>query len=557
MRLLKIDMTHSEILEEQLPDDFIWGGRGLVDYLLTKHMNPNSHPLSADSVFVLACGLLAGTSAPNSSRISVGGKSLLTGGIKEANSGGTAGDIMGRLGVLAVMAKGKSQRPQLLLINKKGARLEDAFFVSGLKNYNACEKLRVKYGEKISIALTGPAGEKSMANSTVAVSDVQGRPARHAARGGLGAVMGAKGLKAILLDGRGGESRKIKKTAAFKEAVKNAVKIIRSMQVGENLRKHGTATWVNSCDDSGQMPTLNHTQGAWERKDAINGPALAKIVTERGGQMGHACMPGCIVRCSNNYHGPKGEYITSALEYETLAMLGSNLGIDDLDTIAKLDRMCDELGIDTIEIGNTLGALSHVGLFEFGDGTKALEYIREIENATPLGMILGSGTQTACKVFGIDRVPAIRGLGIPAHMARSRKGWGLSYVTSPQGADHTSGSVAEEPLSPFGQATRSRNSQISMAAFDSLGMCWFTFINGNHDLLYPMINALYGLNWDAEQYLEMGKAMIRMEIEFNRKAGLGPEQEQMPQWIKDEALPPTNAKFDVPYEDYKKVWEDI
>ena len=557
MKILKLDMTHNKIIEEKLSDDFTWGGRGLVDHLLTQNMNPNSHPLSADSVFVLACGMLAGTSAPNSSRISVGGKSLLTGGIKEANSGGTAGDIMGRLGVMAVMAKGKSQNPKLLIINSQGAKLEDASFVSGLKNYEACKKLREKYGGKISIVLTGPAGEKGMANSTVAVSDVQGRPARHAARGGIGAVMGAKGLKAILLDGKGCQSRDPKNPEAFKQAVKNAVKIINSMQVGKDLRAEGTATWIDPCDYTGEMPTLNHTLGAWNKKNAINGPALAKTVTERGGQMGHACMPGCVVRCSNTYMGPDGEFITSALEYETLAMMGSNLGIDDLDIIAKLDRYCDELGIDTIETGNTLGALNHAGMFDFGDGQKALEYIREIEKATPLGMILGSGTETACKVFGIDRVPAIRGLGIPAHMVRSQKGRGVGYATSPQGADHTAGFVPHNPLSPHGNAERSRYSQISMAAFDSLGMCWFTFINGSHDLLCPMINALYGFHWDTRQYLKMGEDMIRMEIAFNRKAGLGPEQEKLPQWLKEESLPPTNARFDVPDEDYEKVWKDF
>ncbi|MCK5101115.1 MAG: aldehyde ferredoxin oxidoreductase, partial [Desulfobacteraceae bacterium] len=312
MKILKLNMTLGKISEENLSDDFTWGGRGLVDHLLTKNMNPNSHPLSSDSVFVLACGMLAGTSAPNSSRISVGGKSLLTGGIKEANSGGTAGDIMGRLGIMAVMAQGKSENPQLLMVNSKGTKLEDASFVSGLKNYEACQKLREKYGEKISIVLTGPAGEKGMANSTVAVSDVQGRPARHAARGGLGAVMGAKGLKAILLDGSNAKPRGIKNPAGFKEAVKNAVKVINSMQVGKDLKAQGTATWIDSCDATGQMPTLNHSLGAWDKKDAINGAALAEIVAKRGGQMAHACMPGCIVRCSNNYIGPDGEYITSA-----------------------------------------------------------------------------------------------------------------------------------------------------------------------------------------------------------------------------------------------------
>lgn len=133
----------------------------------------------------------------------------------------------------------------------------------------------------------------------------------------------------------------------------------------------------------------------------------------------------------------------------------------------------------------------------------------------------------------------------------------MTYATSPQGGDHTAGPVAEDPLSPHGQAKRSRDAQISMAAFDCLGMCWFTFIVGNYELLIPMLNAMYGLDWDRERYLEMGRAAIRLELAFNRKAGLGPEQEQMPQWLKEEALLPLNATFDVPEEDYGKVWETL
>jgi aldehyde:ferredoxin oxidoreductase len=441
------------------------------------------------------------------------------------------------------------------MINSQGTKLEDASFVSGLKNYEACNKLREKYGEKISIVIAGPAGERRMANSTVAVSDVKGKPSRHAARGGLGAVMAAKGLKAILLDGSGAKPRRPKNPAAFKAAVKNTIKIVRSMEVGKDLRAHSTATWVDSCDATGEMPTFNHSLGSWDKKDAINGSSLAKVVTERGGQMADTCMPGCIVRCSNNYCGPDGEYITSGLEYETLAMLGSNLGIDDLDIIAKLDRMCDDLGIDTIETGNTLGALNHVGMFNFGDGFKAQEYVQEIERATAMGMILGSGTETVCKVLGIDRVPAIRGLGIPAHMARSRRGWDMTYATSPQGADHTCGLAAEDLLNPYGQAECSRNSQVSMAAFDSLGMCWFTFLNKSYDLLCPMINALYGLDWDVKRYFKMGEEIIRMEIAFNREAGHGSHQQKMPQWLKEEPLPPNNAKVKLMDEVYDKVWE--
>ncbi len=167
--------------------------------------------------------------------------------------------------------------------------------------------------------------------------------------------------------------------------------------------------------------------------------------------MGHGCMPGCVVRCSSDFHDSSGKYLTSAFEYETVVLLGSNLGIDDLDAIARMDRKCDELGIDTIELGCTIGILNDIGLFDFGDAVKAEAFIEEIAKGTPLGRILGSGVEITAKVFGIDRVPAVKGQGLAGHAARFLKGWGVTYATSPQGADHTAGSVLDDPLSPEGR----------------------------------------------------------------------------------------------------------
>jgi len=173
---------------------------------------------------------------------------------------------------------------------------------------------------------------------------------------------------------------------------------------------------------------------------------MVELIKERGGKMGHACMPGCIVRCSTIFHDKEKAYLTSALEYETLAMLGSNLEIDDMDTVASMDRKCDDYGLDTIEIGATLGVLGETDYFDFGDKNKALALIDEIGSGTLLGRIMGQGVYVTCRVFGIDRVPAVKGQALPAHSARSMKGLGVTYATSPQGADHTAGFVADWPV---------------------------------------------------------------------------------------------------------------
>jgi aldehyde:ferredoxin oxidoreductase len=171
-----------------------------------------------------------------------------------------------------------------------------------------------------------------------------------------------------------------------------------------------------------------------------------------------------------------------------------------------------------------------------------------------MGRILGSGVAVTAKAFGIGRVPVVKGLGIPAHAARSSKGWAVTYATSPQGADHTAGGVAVEHLSAEGQGDRSRTSQIRMAAFDATGLCLFTFLSAASNLIVPMINALRGINWSEEDYLEFGKDILRQERDFNLKAGIGPGADRLPDWMTREPLPPTNAVFDVPQEDVDKVF---
>ncbi len=554
MNILRVDMSKNMIAIEQLPEGTIVGGRAMVDYLLTKYGSPTAHPLAREGLFVVAPGLFAGTSAPQSGRLSIGGKSPLTGCIREANSGGTAAHKLGRLGIGGIFVEGKSETWQTLKIDVNGTKLESAENVSGLKNYHACERLRQMYGDKVGIIITGPAGEMRLANSTVAVADPDGNPARHAARGGLGAVMAAKGLKAIVIDSEGCSVRKAASRDLFKSTAKALTDAIRNAPFTDALHTLGTAIFVDADNGRGSLPTNNHRLGSFDRADRINATKFAEMVKARNGSMGHGCMPGCVVRCSSLFNDSSQKFVTAALEYETIGMLGSNLGIDDLDAIARMDRRCDDLGIDTIELGCTIGILNDVGLFEFGDAAKAASLIDEIENGTPMGRILGSGVSAAAKIFGIERVPAVKSLGIPAHAARSSKGWAVTYATSPQGADHTAGAVMEEPLSPSGQGDRSRLSQIGMAAFDATGLCLFTFMARAPELIVPVINGLYGVSWGVEDYLEMGKEMLRQERNFNAKAGIGPGSDRLPDWMRVEPLPPTNAVFDVPQEDVDGVF---
>ena len=555
MSVMHVDMSQKIVGHKSLPDDLILGGRAMVDYLMTAYGDPTAHPLSEESPFIIATGLLGGTAASTAGRISIGGKSPLTGGIKEASSGGTAATKLGRLGICSIMVTGKSKEWQVLKIDKNGAVFEPVRQIINTDNYTACEKLREQYGEKIGIILIGPAGEKKMANSTVALSDLKGRPCRHAARGGLGAVMGAKGLKAIVIDDAGGSVRQPANDKAFKIAVKNTVKTIKSLDFVETLHLQGTPCFIYGDNERGSLPTRNFTQGSFDNYEKINAGTIMALNMKRGASMGHGCLPGCVVRCSFNFHDEKGDFLTSALEYETLGMLGANLGIDDIDAIARMDKRCDELGLDTIEMGGTIGILNDAGLFEFGDTAKAASFLEEIAQGTPLGHILGSGVSITAKVFGITRVPAIKGQCIPAHAARSLKGWAVSYASSPQGADHTAGCVTEDPLSSVGHTERSRKAQISAAALDSTGLCIFDFLEDNPEVIVEMINTFYGVDWNSDNYLEMGKKALQLERAFNLKAGIGPGADVIPNWMKKEPLPPTNAVFDVPQEEIDAVFD--
>jgi aldehyde:ferredoxin oxidoreductase len=317
------------------------------------------------------------------------------------------------------------------------------------------------------------------------------------------------------------------------------------------------------CNSFGALPTRGFSSGQFEGAEAISGETMREVLLERGGEADttHACMVGCAIRCSNNFADADGRGIVSPLEYETIALMGSNLGFDDLDTIARLNWEANDLGIDSIEIGAALAVAAEAGLWEFGDAEGAMALLDQIRQGTALGRVLGSGAAITGQSLGVERVPATKGQAMPGYDPRAVKGTGVTYATSPQGADHTCGLTIRKKvdhLDPAGQAELSRDPQFSMAGYDTLGACLFAgfgFASAPEGTISALLKACY--DWDApdDTLKELGRETIALEREFNRSAGFTPAHDRIPEWMMREPLPPHDAVFDVPNEDLDGVFD--
>ena len=558
--------------EEPLGDYAGLGGRALTSAIISKEVPPLCHPLGADNKLVIAPGLLSGSSGAMSGRISVGCKSPLTGGIKESNAGGQPSQVLARLGYAAIVLEGKPSDDTIykVFINKDGVKINPDNSLKMLGNYDLVEKMKGEYGEKIACMSIGPAGEMKMSAASIACTDMELRPTRHAGRGGTGAVMGAKGIKAIVLDDAGMKMRAPKDPEKFKEANKAWVNGLRKHSVtGEGLPAFGTNVLTNVVNEAGAYPTNNFSSGRFEGASKISGETQAETETARGGSATHGCHRGCTIRCSGIYVDKDGNYLTKQPEYETVWAHGGNCGIDDLDSIAMIDRMDDDFGLDTIEMGATIGVAMEAGLAGFGDAEAAINLVKEVGKGTHLGRILGNGAAVAGRVFGVERVPVVKGQSMPAYDPRAVQGIGVTYATSTMGADHTAGyAVATnilgiggsvDPLKPEGQVDLSRNLQIATAAVDSTGMCLFIAFAildqpETFQALIDMINAFYGLNMNADDVTELGKSVLKNERDFNTRAGFTSKHDRLPEFFIKEPLSPHNVTFQVKDEDLDQVF---
>lgn len=566
MKIWRVNLKTKEYNIEPTPEHWSHlGGRGLIARILVDEVNAACDPLGSENKLIFAPGLLVGHRLSSLDRISIGGKSPLTGGIKEANAGGRTGYHLAQLGIKALILEDQPDVTdwKILVIDKEGVRFEDGcgFVRKGV--YECAPALLEKYGDEIALALIGPGGEMRMKSSGIQNIDKDRVPSRIAARGGLGAVMGSKFIKAIVIDAFGGERPPKKDEPAFKEARKVYTKALLDHPQTKSYAEYGTAAMTSMTNHFGALPTRNFSEGSFEGAQKISGDALRELLLSRGGvsNTSHACMAGCSIRCSNVFGDESGnKVISSPVEYETIGLMGSNLGIDSLDSIAEMNWIVNDLGIDSIEIGAALGVACEAGLMEFGDAGRAAELLNEIGQGTELGRILGDGAASVGKEYGVHRVPVVKNQAMSAYDPRAIKGTGVTYATSPQGADHTCGLTIRaqvDHIDPAGQVELSKISQLKMAGYDTLGACLFAgfgFAVANETIAH-LLNALYGTVYAEDILLVLGKECLQLELEFNKKAGFTKADDRLPEWMSDEVLPQKNTTFDVPTDEMDQIFD--
>ena len=575
-KILRINMGADggpEVKTEPLGDYSGLGGRAMTSGIVAKEVPPLCHPLGENNKLVIAPGMLSGSVAAMSGRISVGCKSPLTGGIKEANSGGQAAQMLGRLGYAAIVLEGKPKDKTLykVFINKDGVEIKEDNSLCMLGNYDLVDKMKAEYGEKVHCISIGPAGEMKMSAASIAFTDMEQRPTRHAGRGGVGAVMGSKGVKAIVLDDKGTVVRPPADPEKFKAANKEWVAGLRKHPVtGEGLPAYGTNVLTNVINEAGAYPTRNFSTGQFEGASKISGESQAELENSRGGEGSatHGCHRGCVIRCSGTFYDKNGNFLTKQPEYETVWSHGGNCGIDDLDAIAQMDRLDDDFGLDTIEMGATIGVAMEAGVAEFGDAEAAIKLVKEVGEGTPLGRILGSGAAVTGQVYGVERVPVVKKQAMPAYDPRAVQGIGVTYATTTMGADHTAGyAVATnimklggdvDPLKSEGQVALSRDLQVTTAAVDSTGMCIFIAFAvldqaDTFQALLDIIAAFNGAPCTADDVAELGKSVLRNERDFNMRAGMTNKDDRLPEYMKTEELAPHNITFKVTDEELDQV----
>jgi aldehyde:ferredoxin oxidoreductase len=556
-RILRINMTDQTASFEDFPDDWkLLGGRALSARILLDECDPKCDPLGPDNVLVMAPGVLSGTSAPTSGRISMGAKSPLTGGIKEANAGGNPGQHLMKLNIRAVVIKGKPADPEKrygLVVNEEVAKVVPADEYKGMWNYASCEKLLADQPQTASAISIGPAGELMLRGASIACTDQEKyrAPARHAARGGLGAVMGSKGLKWVLVDPARAKLRQPADAAGFTGLVKSYSKAYLD---GPQIFRYGTSSILPTANAFFTLPYKNRTEGQSPDAPNLAGMKIVESFEVRGGAM-HNCMNGCIVKCSNVINDEQGNYLTSALEFETLALLGSNCAVTKWEDVAELDRICDEIGVDTVEAGAAIAVLMDAGQMQWGDVPAMKKMLEDVGAGKDLGRTVGDGAVAVGKRFNHERVPAVKGQAVPAWDPRPLKATGVTYASSPMGADHTAGLVVNPGLPPDKYAEASREAQLVNAVCDSSGFC--QFLQPTITNIAEFYGHFYGETVTPEQVAQIGWDCLKNEWEFNDRAGFTEADDDIPTCLREEGVGPGGMmKFDVGADVIRQAKED-
>jgi len=530
-------------------------GRNFIARTLLELDAAGVDPLSPANPLIFSAGPFAGSSFSNANRTSVGCKSPLTGGIKEANGGGTFSYGLGQLKIAGFTLHGAS--PDWVVIHFKkdgGIDFDDAAPYLGKGNFAAQDMLHERYGKKVTIALCGPVGEYQGLIAGIAFSDKDGRPARLSARGGVGAVMGSKKVKAIVAD--------LDRIPTFSDpkkvnaAIKDYAKMLQADSMVANFyAKIGTMGMADVQNAMGGLPVRNFSAGQQANVTAgekfkMGGEYIAPLNVARGGDHTHACMPGCVIQCSNVYHDSAGKEVVSPVEYETLGLLGTNCGLSDPDDLAQMNYIANDLGVDTIETGAMIAVLMEAGLGAFGDVKFMAHCLAEMQQGTEDGRIWAQGTARVGEHYKVRRVPVIKKQAISAYDPRVVEATGVTMMATAQGADHTAGNLPRlktREMDLPAIVEQSLLQQTRVAANDSLGFCIFggSVTNMNLDFVTNAINAAHGTSLTPDFFEALGRETLRLEHEFNRRAGFSAADDELPAFFYQEPLPPTNhvARF--------------
>jgi aldehyde:ferredoxin oxidoreductase len=541
---LEIDLTHNKIEINKISPDILEkyiGGRGLGVKLFSDRITGNIDPLSSDNLLIFSVGPLTATSVPTSGRFHLTTKSPLTGAIGESNSGGFWGYHFKKCGLIALIIKGRAQNPVYITIENHQVEIKDAQQFWGLGVNKTDELLKNKEGKKFKSLTIGPAGE-----NLVKISSIMNDSHRAFGRAGVGAVMGSKNLKSIMITG----DRKvaIKDPDSLAIHVKTAMdKILEAPITSQGLSQFGTSVLVNVINLFGLFPVNNNQEGYDKRCELVSGEKLREDFFLQK-EACYGCPIACGRRTKTKSMSGKGP------EYESLWALGPDCGIFDLEDITEANYFCNNLGLDTISTGVTIACemelnqrgLSKTGL-KFGDNEKLKEIITNIAKKDGYGEDLAEGAyRLAEKKNGTKYAMHVKKLEIPAYDPRGAIGHALGYATSNRGACHLRGFLigievlgVPKIVDRFSMASKSnllKNAQDQAAFIDSLVTCKFMNFSVGLDHLARFITSVTGIEYSIEKLMEVGERIFNLERLFNINQGFSRKDDTLPERFLDEPL---------------------
>ncbi len=551
-KILRVDLSERSVLTESLDIDVAKkyvGGRGLGTAMLMKEIDPAVDALSPANKLMFVTGPLTGTATPTGGRYMAVTKSPLTGTIASSNSGGYFGAELKFAGYDAIVFEGKATSPVYLVIEDDKVELREAGELWGKVVSETTDILEKRHGDKHRVLTIGPAGERLSL-----LAAIMNDRWRAAGRSGVGAVMGSKNLKAVVVKGSGAVA--VADEAKLKVAFTRCMKKIKENGVtGSGLPAYGTAILVNIINENGVFPTNNFQTSVFPAADEISGETLAARYLKKK----DPCFR-CPIACGR--YCEVDDIKGGGPEYETIWAFGSDCGISDLASVIKANYWCNELGLDTISAGSTLAAAMELyqrGLIkksEFGDGPElefgnvesVVEWTRRMGWGTGFGAKLALGSFRLAELYGAPEVSmTVKKQELPAYDPRGIQGHGVQYATSNRGGCHVRGYMISpeilglpEKLDRFaldGKSNWTKIFQDFTAAIDSVGLCLFTSFAMNADDYADLYNAVCGFSLTGADFITSGERIWNIERVFNQQAGIGPEQDTLPKRLLEDPIP--------------------